>query len=260
MRKPTEPDDSGEKRSRTARQFALTTSWDDGYPLDLRVAELLVKYGLQGTFYIPSETGHPILRDEQVSELAKAFEVGAHTVHHVDLTAAPDAEAANEIVASKHYIEEITKKRMPDLLFSSGRFARRHVAMVKNAGFGAARTVELLSLNAPAQTDGLALIPTTVQAYSHTPLAYWKNCAKRLKPANLRHAIGVGANQDWASIAISMLERAAERGGVFHLWGHSWEIEKAGQWQVLERVFAAMEKRKRNGICVTNFELCEFYN
>ena len=86
MRKPTEPDDSGEKRSRTARQFALTTSWDDGYPLDLRVAELLVKYGLQGTFYIPSETGHPILRDEQVSELAKAFEVGAHTLHHVDLT------------------------------------------------------------------------------------------------------------------------------------------------------------------------------
>ena len=127
-------------------------------------------------------------------------------------------------------------------------------------GSRAARTVELLSLNAPAQTDGLALIPTTVQAYSHTPLAYWKNCAKRLKPTNLRHAIGVGANQDWASIAISMLECAAESGGVFHLWGHSWEIEKTGQWQVLERVFAAMEQRKRNGICVTNFELCESYN
>ena len=31
----------------------ITTSWDDGHPLDLRVAELLAKYGLQGTFYVP---------------------------------------------------------------------------------------------------------------------------------------------------------------------------------------------------------------
>jgi peptidoglycan-N-acetylglucosamine deacetylase len=260
MRMTIEPDDSGEKRSKTAPRLALTTSWDDGHPLDLRVAELLAKYGLQGTFYIPLETGHPILRGEQVSELAKVFEVGAHTLHHVDLTATPDAEAKNEIAASKRHVEEITDKACRTFCFPRGRFARRHVAMVKNAGFAAARTVELLSLNAPTQTDGFSLIPTTVQAYSHTPLAYWKNCAKRLKPANLLRAIGGGTNQDWASIAIFMLERASESGGVFHLWGHSWEIEETGQWQALERVFSAMELRKRNGICVTNFELCESHN
>jgi hypothetical protein len=28
----------------------ITTSWDDGHPLDLRVAELLAKYGLKDTF------------------------------------------------------------------------------------------------------------------------------------------------------------------------------------------------------------------
>ena len=28
----------------------ITTSWDDGHPLDFRVAELLAKYGLPGTF------------------------------------------------------------------------------------------------------------------------------------------------------------------------------------------------------------------
>lgn len=31
----------------------ITTSWDDGHPLDLRVAELLSEYHLQGTFYVP---------------------------------------------------------------------------------------------------------------------------------------------------------------------------------------------------------------
>ena len=31
----------------------ITTSWDDGHPLDLRLAELLHKYDVPATFYIP---------------------------------------------------------------------------------------------------------------------------------------------------------------------------------------------------------------
>ena len=31
----------------------ITTSWDDGHPLDFKLAELLNKYNLKGTFYIP---------------------------------------------------------------------------------------------------------------------------------------------------------------------------------------------------------------
>jgi SAM-dependent methyltransferase len=32
----------------------ITTSWDDGHPTDLRVAALLAKYGIAGTFYVPA--------------------------------------------------------------------------------------------------------------------------------------------------------------------------------------------------------------
>ncbi len=31
----------------------FTTSWDDGSIYDMRLAELLLKYGLKATFYIP---------------------------------------------------------------------------------------------------------------------------------------------------------------------------------------------------------------
>jgi len=34
----------------------ITTSWDDGHPMDLRVAALLAKYGIAGTFYVPAST------------------------------------------------------------------------------------------------------------------------------------------------------------------------------------------------------------
>jgi peptidoglycan/xylan/chitin deacetylase (PgdA/CDA1 family) len=241
-------------------RLIMTTSWDDGHPLDIRVANLLAKYGLQGTFYVPGENGHALLSDTHIRDLAQHFEVGAHTLHHADLTAVADAVAKSEIAGSRRCIEEITGKACKSFCFPRGRFGRRHVAMARDAGFTAARTVELFSLDAPCQENGLALIPTTVQAYPHTRLAYWKNCAKRFKLNNLQHAIRCGTIRDWSSVAISMLERASKLGGAFHLWGHSWEIEEAGQWQNLERVFAAMELRKRDGNCVTNFGLCQAYN
>jgi hypothetical protein len=51
----------------------LTTSWDDGHPLDFRVADLLSKYGLTGTFYIPRQCQTPTMSEEQVRELATSF-------------------------------------------------------------------------------------------------------------------------------------------------------------------------------------------
>lgn len=254
----TQPLDSAHEAAKPA--LIMTTSWDDGHPLDFRVADLLAKYGLQGTFYIPFECEHAVLTAPQMSELARNFEVGAHTLHHVDLTQTSDAIANSEIAGSRHAIEEITGRACNSFCFPKGRFGRQHLAMVNDAGFSAARTVELFSLDAPSSADGLALIPTTVQAFPHKPLAYWKNCAKRLKVKNLQRIIEFRTNQDWASLAIRLLGYAAKFGGVFHLWGHSWEVEQSGEWQGLERVFAAMERHKRDGICVTNFEVCQSTN
>jgi hypothetical protein len=36
--------------SKANRPFVMTTSWDDGHPLDLQIAQLLSKSGLAGTF------------------------------------------------------------------------------------------------------------------------------------------------------------------------------------------------------------------
>ncbi len=46
----------------------ITTSWDDGHPLDFRVAELLSKYGLRGTFYIPMIAENHILHPDDSRE------------------------------------------------------------------------------------------------------------------------------------------------------------------------------------------------
>lgn len=237
-------------------RLKMTTSWDDGDPLDLRVAELLAQYGLSGTFYVPCQNGHAVLAEAQVRDLAQSFEVGAHTVHHVDLTSVANATAQTEITESKQKIEFVTGRRCKSFCFPKGRFGKRHVEMVREAGFKTARTVEMLSLDDPREVGGIAIIPTTMQAFPHAKLSYWKNLAKRFRTNNLPMLFAIGAAKDWASAAISLLWLAKERGGVFHLWGHSWEIEKAGEWSNLESVFQAMREMKQHAKCVCNSELC----
>jgi hypothetical protein len=47
-------------------------------------------------------------------------------------------------------------------------------------------------------------------------------------------------------------------GGVFHLWGHSWEIEEKGQWENLEAVLKTMSSWREKWQGVTNSELCQY--
>jgi peptidoglycan-N-acetylglucosamine deacetylase len=240
------------------QELVMTTSWDDGHPLDLRVAEMLRKHGLTGTFYVPFETSHSVLSIKQVRDLARDFEVGAHTVHHVELPTVPDEVAKAEIYECKQRLEEITGIECETFCFPKGRFHRRHLRMIRELEFRGVRTVELLSLGSPVNVTGLAVIPTTVQAHSHGSSCYARNCVRRLQLAKLVDSIRLGGHKRWDLAAMQLLKRACERGGIFHLWGHSWEIEAADEWGALERVLAVMGQIAKRAACLTNSEICRY--
>ena len=52
----------------------LTTSWDDGHPLDLRLADRLAARGFTGTFYVPrhNREGRPVLSAREVRAARRA--------------------------------------------------------------------------------------------------------------------------------------------------------------------------------------------
>ena len=235
----------------------MTTSWDDGHPLDMNIANLLARYGLKGTFYTPMSWRLPVMPASEIRRLSMNFEVGSHTVHGVELTNLSDAEVCEEIRSSKRQIEEITGKQCAMFCFPSGRYKRHHLALLREAGYRGARTVELMSLEKPRLRDGIFVMGSTLQAFSHSFGVYLKNSIKRRKLSNLRTYLRHGSSSNWASAAESLLELALVRGGVFHLWGHSWEIEETQQWEQLESVFATMARYRDRIRCVTNSELCE---
>jgi peptidoglycan-N-acetylglucosamine deacetylase len=234
----------------------ITTSWDDGHPLDFRVAELLTKYGLRGTFYVPMKAKNETMTAAQIRELSQAFEIGGHTLHHVVLTRTPELQAWQEIDGAKSWLENSTG--MPCLMFCppEGKYSRQHVEMVRRAGYLGLRSVELSSLDFPRWKSGGMLLPTTIQAYPHRPFALAKNAIKRMAFSNLWRFIAHGSSTEWPAQARSLLRQALKCGGVFHLWGHSWELQETGQWQRLDEALRFMGEVAGQAPALTNGQIC----
>jgi L-malate glycosyltransferase len=243
----------------TERNVLMTTSWDDGDPLDLRVAELLAKYGFSGTFYVPRSGQRSVMHASEIRELSKTFEIGGHTLEHVAIDRLSAGDARIQLSGSREWIEQLTGRDCRVFCFPGGKFRNTQLQLVREAGYLAARTVELLSTRIPQCVDGLWLIPTTVQVFPHGPSVYAKNALKRFSASVMFRPRRALLAKDWVALAKDLFLRSVQHGGVFHLWGHSWEIAKHGQWQTLEDFLAFAAANLKGTRCVSNGDLSAEY-
>ena len=229
-------------------KVTVTTSWDDGHVLDVRLATLLKKYNIRGTFYISPKdrefTSEERLTNDQVRELAKDFEIGAHTMTHPRLTDLGKKEAKEEIVSSKEYLEKLLGKPVTSFCYPAGYYAPKYMEMVRRAGFTLGRTVERFTIRVPKDPFSLS---TTIHAYRH-----WSDAWPIFKRVGITKFLSCYLH--WDELAIQLFEEASRTGGVFHLWGHSWEIEKNKDWERLERVLEHIALRSTVDY-VTNAQL-----
>jgi peptidoglycan/xylan/chitin deacetylase (PgdA/CDA1 family) len=239
------------------RKAIFTTSWDDGNPLDFRIAEMLTRYGLRGTFYVPRKISSGVMSEAQMRELGASFEIGAHTLNHVFLTTTDDTNASIEIRISRTWVQDVTGKPCTMFCPPAGKHTARHLNFVRESGYAGVRSVELMSLDRPRRTNGLSMMPTTMQSHPHGASTYLKNAMKRSSVANAWNYLAHASKGDWTKAAESMMHRAIQTGGVFHLWGHSWEIERFDQWMNLEHVLRTMGELRGEADCLTNGEVVE---
>lgn len=114
----------------------ITVSVDDGYPADSRAADLLQKYGLQATFYIPARNPeHPVMAPSQIRGLSRGFEIGGHTYNHAALKSLPTEKASKEICDGKNWLEDILGEPVVSFCYPQGKFNRETPGLVKQAGF-----------------------------------------------------------------------------------------------------------------------------
>lgn len=221
----------------------LTTSWDDGHPLDRRLADLLARHGIGATFYCPlhNREGAPVMTGADLRALAGAgFEIGSHTHDHVYADRVPAAQWAEQVRRGKAALEACLGQAVAGFCYPGGVFGASQREVVRAEGFAYARTT--VNLHADAGDD-LFTLPTTLQLYPHARSVLWRNFLRHGRwPARWPLLQATSAPTLEARV-LALLDTVQRQGGVLHLWGHSWEIEALDLWPGLDRLFALLAAR-----------------
>jgi peptidoglycan/xylan/chitin deacetylase (PgdA/CDA1 family) len=119
----------------------ILITFDDGYRDVLwNAAPLLHRLRMPATMYVITDrvdgndpsfvTWSELRRLERLG-----FDIGSHTVHHVDLTRDSPEAAAAELVVSKRTLEQRLGRAVPWFAYPLGRVDRRVAAAVARAGY-----------------------------------------------------------------------------------------------------------------------------
>lgn len=220
----------------------VTTSWDDGSAEDFRIAELLAKYSVPGCFFIPrSNPERSVISEPEIKQLASGFEIGGHTLRHLPLTSLPLSEARREIHDGKRWLDDLTGRATESFCYPCGKFEAVHAREVAAAGFTGARTADWMCLSPGADVYRSA---PSLHLYPHSLAVHVAHCLRRGHVRELaRHAFSFGAVTRPSRLADAMLDFVEAHGGVFHVWGHGWEIAERGLWGELEAILASIAAR-----------------
>ena len=222
----------------------VTTSWDDDARSGLKIAELLSAYRLPGTFYVPTGKlgGDSLLSADDLRNLSAAgFEIGGHTVSHAILTEVGQSELLREVSECKKTLEQILSREVTMFCYPKGRFNSAVMQAVQNAGYHGARTTQMLSHSSDVIPFA---IPVTVQAYPHNRGNYIRSLLRTRAVGSLLKGTPELLNfQSWLQLGKHFFDRVLRDGGIWHLYGHPWEIERLDLWGQVRELFDYVGRR-----------------
>ncbi len=147
----------------------IILTFDDGWVAQYTVAyPILIKYGLVGTFFPPTNwvdrTTGSVLNWNQIVEMsAGGMEIGSHTVTHYLMAPRTEAQNRYELLTSKRLIEQHTRRPVVALAYPGGSFNANVVKLLPETGYGAA--VSMLS--------GVEQSYGEIYTLRRTPIRYW---------------------------------------------------------------------------------------
>lgn len=199
----------------------LKSSWDDGCREDLCLAELLDKYNIPATFYIPSAwraynhaQGRIPLTTDNVLDLSKRFEIGSHGTDHKLLTRIPIRQAFDEIFVSQQQLMKLLQKPVTSFCYPRG-YANDHLRDLVRRHYTHARNTLVGSITSPEDP-------------------VWESTSVHV--GNMQRKEYQGTH--WLIEARRLYQEALDTpNSVFHMWGHSWELSANDAWEDLETFF-----------------------
>ena len=157
----------------------FTTSWDDGFPADTRVADLLHSFGLRGTFYASTgPAGARSISDSDLRRIARDHELGNHGRTHTPFLSLSSADIEDEV---RWGDRELSRFGSPGKIVAppKGKMDSRVVRTLRELGYQV-RSAPVLATRSRRAT----WFEPSLQFYPHTWSAITRNMARRrLLPA-----------------------------------------------------------------------------
>jgi peptidoglycan/xylan/chitin deacetylase (PgdA/CDA1 family) len=156
-----------------------------------------------------------------------------------------------ELTESKNVLESIVRREVVSFCYPRGLYNKEVTEKVKESGYKLARTVKSLctTLSRPLEYH-----PTT-HALDYNLIAKSKHIITA-SDRGLATKVFLHGNifNHWDMVAKKSLDHVLENGGIWHLWGHSWEIDRYDNWPLLRDLFeyAKANGRKYGAEFVTN--------
>ena len=206
---------------------AITFSFDDGVTQDIRLIEIMNKYGLKGTFNLNSDrfgrqgnfyvanngvtVYRNIIEKELVPEIYRGHEVAVHTLTHPLLPSLDEAEIIRQVEQDRLNLSELLGYEVVGMAYPGGG--------VNNDD----RVAEIIKNN-----TGVKYSRTTTSTGKFDPQDY----LLRFNPTT-----SYGNFDRVRELADEFFALETDTPKIFYIWGHSYEMDEANKWDKLDELF-----------------------
>ncbi|MBE7083478.1 MAG: polysaccharide deacetylase [Clostridiales bacterium] len=214
---------------------AVTLSYDDGAKDDMRLIEIMQKYGLKGTFNICSDRQLNDTENRTPIEfyLNSGMEIAMHGEKHLWVKNLTGAQIIKEFYQDKLSLENMSNKIIRGGAYAYGCFNEQAIEVLKLLGVSYFRgTKETLAFDMP--TDWLQ---------------WGLTC--RHKNEQLFELLDKFLEDRPNLVVYNQNPR------LFYLMGHSWEFSKDDNWELIEKFGEILSKRK-DVYHATNIEIFDY--
>ena len=219
-------------RLKDGKKFAITFSFDDCNVADRRLISILNKYDLKGTFHLISgRFDHDtVVNKAEVKDLYSGHEIAGHTLDHPHVERLPGLYQAQQLLKDKENLEDICGYIVRGFSYPYNAKNEYTIPLLKSLGFAYSRTTK--STFGFQQPEDL---------YLWNPTCHYKEFDK------VYDSFMRVRNQSW------------NYGGIFYIWGHSYEIADANGWEEFDNLCSKIAHLD-DVWYATNIEIADYVN
>lgn len=230
------------KTENSERNKFVTFSFDDGVEDDVRLVEIMNKYGLKGTFNLNAglltrnsswnyrgvkEVKHLNYFDHP--NLYEGHEIAGHSYTHPRLEELDKSTLDNEIRLDKKILEYLYECKIRGMAYPCGSYNADVMEALRNNHVEYCRTI----------------LSTYSFSVPKNPLIWHPTCHFRDKKI--------------MELAEQFIRRNAKEDMVFYIWGHSYELITEEDWEAFECLCQLISNREGIRYC-TNAEVFSIPN